>query len=130
MTFVPIRHVQLESKALAQQLGTPKPTPRAGAARLSGHDRARDRPVERGLNVANHFDFEHLPGRKYDLYWDPEGLLSTAPGRRDVAAGHLRRAALRRAPIAPARRNSAGSWPAVPPRAGGGLGVGTCSFPS
>ena len=27
-------------------------------------------------NVANHFDFEHLPGRKYDLFWDPEGWLN------------------------------------------------------
>ena len=32
-----------------------------------------------GLNVSNHFDFEHLPGKKYDLYWDPEGILSTLP---------------------------------------------------
>ena len=32
-----------------------------------------------GYNVANHFDFEHLPARKYDLFWDPEGLLSTIP---------------------------------------------------
>ncbi len=32
-----------------------------------------------GYNVANHFDFEHLGGRMYDTYWDPEGLLSTIP---------------------------------------------------
>ena len=34
---------------------------------------------EPGYNVANHFDFRHLPGRKYDLFWDPEGFLSTLP---------------------------------------------------
>ena len=34
---------------------------------------------EPGYNVANHFDFEHLPARKYDLFWDPEGFLSTLP---------------------------------------------------
>ncbi len=34
---------------------------------------------EMGYNVACHFDFEHLPARKYDLFWDPEGLLSTLP---------------------------------------------------
>jgi predicted acyltransferase len=34
---------------------------------------------EMGYNVANHFDFEHLPARKYDVFWDPEGLLSTIP---------------------------------------------------
>jgi predicted acyltransferase len=32
-----------------------------------------------GYNLANHFDFEHLPGKKYDLFWDPEGILSTIP---------------------------------------------------
>ena len=34
---------------------------------------------EMGYNVANHFDFEHLPGRRWDTYWDPEGFLSTIP---------------------------------------------------
>jgi predicted acyltransferase len=32
-----------------------------------------------GYNVANHLDFKYLGGRKYDTYWDPEGLLSTMP---------------------------------------------------
>jgi predicted acyltransferase len=32
-----------------------------------------------GYNLANHLDFEHLGGYKYDTYWDPEGLLSTLP---------------------------------------------------
>jgi predicted acyltransferase len=34
---------------------------------------------EPGLNLANHFDFQHLPGKKWDVYWDPEGILSTIP---------------------------------------------------
>lgn len=34
---------------------------------------------EMGYNIANHFDFEHLPARRYDIFWDPEGLLSTIP---------------------------------------------------
>jgi predicted acyltransferase len=34
---------------------------------------------EMGYNVSNHFDFMHLPGRKWDTYWDPEGILSTMP---------------------------------------------------
>jgi predicted acyltransferase len=34
---------------------------------------------EPGYNVANHFDFEHLAGRKYDLFYDPEGFVSTLP---------------------------------------------------
>src|ERR1039457_270292 len=32
-----------------------------------------------GYNVACHFDFEYLPARRYDIFWDPEGLLSTLP---------------------------------------------------
>lgn len=34
---------------------------------------------EPGYNVVNHFDFQHLPGRKWDTYYDPEGILSTFP---------------------------------------------------
>ena len=34
---------------------------------------------DRGYNVANHFDFKYLPGRKYDNFFDPEGFLSTMP---------------------------------------------------
>ena len=34
---------------------------------------------EAGYNVSDHFDFEHLPGKKYDLFFDPEGFLSTIP---------------------------------------------------
>ena len=32
-----------------------------------------------GLNLANHIDFQYLPGRKYDVFFDPEGYLSTIP---------------------------------------------------
>jgi len=32
-----------------------------------------------GYNVVNHFDFKYLPARKYDIFWDPEGILSTIP---------------------------------------------------
>src|SRR5438046_4257605 len=34
---------------------------------------------DKGMNLANHLDFQYLPGRKYDVFWDPEGLLSTLP---------------------------------------------------
>jgi predicted acyltransferase len=32
-----------------------------------------------GANLANHFDFQFLPGKLHNTYWDPEGLLSTFP---------------------------------------------------
>jgi len=41
---------------------------------------------EMGYNVANHFDFVHLPARKYDIFWDPEGILSNIPA---IATGLL-----------------------------------------
>ena len=99
MTFVPIRDIQL-TKAnlahLAEKGGD------SAAAALFKDDRnpsaAKDSPawVEaekmfhattnrvsarfgRGFNLANHIDFQYLPGRKYDMFFDPEGLLSTLP---------------------------------------------------
>jgi len=35
--------------------------------------------AEPGYNYVNHFDFRFLPGRLYDGYSDPEGILSTIP---------------------------------------------------
>jgi len=78
MTFVPIRDIALDKDAMIARFG-PKPSVAqvqqafdATTARVTGR-------YEPGLNVSNHFDFEHLPGRKYDVYWDPEGILSTIP---------------------------------------------------
>src|SRR5207244_4550977 len=36
-------------------------------------------PIYIGYNLADHLDFQYLPGRKYDTFFDPEGLLSTIP---------------------------------------------------
>lgn len=78
LAWVPTRDIQLEKAAmqkLAQERGVSDP--RAlfyGTTNwVTGH-------YEHGLNVANHFDFMYLPGRKYDgNYFDPEGYLSTFP---------------------------------------------------
>ena len=43
---------------------------------------------EPGLNVANHFDFKYLPGKKWDVYWDPEGI-STLPAIATCLLGGL-----------------------------------------
>lgn len=79
MTFIPIRDLPLDNAALAGRLGTAKPTL---AQVQQAYDATTARVIGRydpGLNVSNHFDFEHLPGRKYDIYWDPEGIISTLP---------------------------------------------------
>lgn len=79
MTFVPIRDVQLEKSALVTRLGVEKPSLEqvqrlydATTARVAGK-------FEMGYNLSNHLDFSYLGGRRYDTYWDPEGLLSTLP---------------------------------------------------
>jgi predicted acyltransferase len=78
LAFVPIRNIQLEKtalKELAKERGAPD-DPKAlfygTTDRVTGH-------FEHGFNLPNHFDFEYLPGRKYDTYFDPEGYLSTLP---------------------------------------------------
>ncbi len=95
MTFVPVRDIALDKDAMIARFG-PKPTLEqvqqaydATTTRVTGR-------YEPGLNVSNHFDFEHLPGRKYDVYWDPEGILSTFPAIATCLFGVLSGLLLRR----------------------------------
>ncbi|HEX3626483.1 MAG TPA: DUF5009 domain-containing protein [Verrucomicrobiae bacterium] len=103
MKYIPIRDIQMKPDALAQlaqQQGKPqlagqfhaihdydnnpsavKNSPVMAAARemyLSTTNMVKGK-YEMGYNVCNHYDFEHLPGRLYNSFWDPEGLLSTIP---------------------------------------------------
>ena len=104
MNFIPIRDIQLEKTNLAilsEQAGDAKSSKlfrESGNAASINPSAIKDSPAwaaaetmyaattnrvtgkfDPGLNVANHFDFEHLPARKYDLFFDPEGILSTIP---------------------------------------------------
>ena len=79
LTFVPIRDVAMERAAVPAKLGVAKPTLEQAqhlyfstTARVTG-------AYDAGRNLTNHLDFEYLGGRKYDVYWDPEGMLSTGP---------------------------------------------------
>jgi predicted acyltransferase len=78
MSFVPIRDIQLEKSSLerlAQQRGVPFDPQQlfyATTNRVTGH-------FEHGFDLSDHIDFQYLPGRKYDTYFDPEGFLSTLP---------------------------------------------------
>jgi predicted acyltransferase len=99
MTLVPIRDIALDKDAMIARFG-PKPTLEqvqqaydATTARVTGR-------FESGLNVSNHFDFEHLPGRRYDVYWDPEGILSTLPAVASCLLGVLAGILLRRSDLA------------------------------
>jgi predicted acyltransferase len=77
MTFVPIRNIQLEKTALQELskktgIDDPHVLFNNTTDRVTGH-------FEHGFNLANHFDFQYLPGKKYDTYFDPEGYLSNIP---------------------------------------------------
>jgi len=34
---------------------------------------------DKGYNLSDHIDFQYLPGKKWDTFFDPEGFLSTMP---------------------------------------------------
>jgi predicted acyltransferase len=99
MTFIPIRDITLTGKSLARQAeaaddadtaalfrdkeaGNPsaiKNNPAWAAAEkmfyaTTGRVTGR---YEMGRNLADHLDFQFLPGKKYEVYADPEGLLSS-----------------------------------------------------
>jgi predicted acyltransferase len=99
MTFTPIRNIQLtksnlahlaekegdmKTAALFNEEGNPsavKDSPAWAAAEKMFHattNRVTGK-FDPGLNLVNHIDFEYLGGRKYDTFFDPEGLLSTFP---------------------------------------------------
>ena len=77
MARVPIRDIQLSTEGLA------KASERSGETNAMKLYLSTKETVigqyEPGLNVANHFDFLYLPGKLYDKYYDPEGVLSTIP---------------------------------------------------
>ena len=104
MTFIPIRDIQLEKHKLAdmaEQAGdsglaasfrdaSPGSNTNPSVVKNSPVWAATERmylnttnrvsgKFDMGYNLANHYDFEHLPGKKWDLFWDPEGILSTIP---------------------------------------------------
>ncbi len=104
LMFVPIRDIQLEKTnlaALAEQSGDAKsarlfreagnaspvnpsaikasPTWAAAEQMYAATTNRVTGKFDAGYNLVNHFDFEHLPARKYDLFFDPEGMLSTIP---------------------------------------------------
>jgi predicted acyltransferase len=99
LALVPIRNIQLEKSNLARLAEQAGDSQAAALLKEAGNPSAvKDSPAwaaarkmfqatthrvtgkfEKGLNLSNHLDFQFLPGRKYDNFWDPEGLLSTMP---------------------------------------------------
>lgn len=81
MTFVPIRDIQLNKEVLAPLAKEAGATNNLAFARTTFENTTAitSGKFAPGYNVANHFDFQYLPGKKYDTYWDPEGVISTIP---------------------------------------------------
>jgi predicted acyltransferase len=99
MTLTPVRDIQLTKSALAQHAERAGDAQTAALFKEQGNPSAEKSSLawaaaermfyattnrvsgrfDKGLNLANHLDFEYLPGRKYDVFFDPEGYLSTIP---------------------------------------------------
>jgi predicted acyltransferase len=101
MTFVPIRDIKLTRSNIARL------AEEAGDMRTADYFRDRESPnpsivknspawaaterlfygttnwvqgkFDKGHDLADHIDFQYLPGKKYDTFFDPEGFLSTIP---------------------------------------------------
>ena len=104
LALVPIRDIQLDKTALAARLGDAKPTLEqvqaafdATTTRVTGH-------YEPGFNLTNHLDFQYLPGRKYDTYYDPEGYLSTLPAIATCLIGVFAGLLMRRTDLGDAKK--------------------------
>jgi predicted acyltransferase len=101
LAWVPIRDIQLDKTALATRLGKAKPTlPEVQAAFDATTARVTGK-YDPGYNLTNHLDFQYLPGRKYDTYYDPEGYLSTLPAVVTCLLGVFAGLLLRRPDLEP-----------------------------
>jgi predicted acyltransferase len=99
LAWVPIRDLRLDPAALAAHLGKAKPTlPEVRAAFDATTARVTGK-YDPGYNLTNHLDFQYLPGRKYDTYYDPEGYLSTLPAVVTCLLGVFAGLLLRRADL-------------------------------
>ena len=101
MTFVPIRDIQLEQHnlaRLAEQSGDAATTALFNDPKFGNPSKVKNSPVmaaakkmfyattnwtagkfEPGHNLADHLDFQYLPGMKYEVFAEAEGYLSTLP---------------------------------------------------
>jgi predicted acyltransferase len=102
LAWVPIRAIPLTPTAVQEGMARTGTTNVqqlywSTTQRISGQ-------YEPGLNVVNHFDFEHLPGKKYDIYYDPEGILSTFPAIATCLLGVFAGTLLRQVSLKPSQR--------------------------
>jgi predicted acyltransferase len=101
MTFIPIRDIQLTRPniaRLAEQAGDTETAAYFSDRHSPNPSTVKDSPAwaatqklfygtttyvrgkyDPGYNLSDHLDFQYLPGKKWDTFYDPEGYLSTLP---------------------------------------------------
>jgi predicted acyltransferase len=99
LSFVPFPDVRLTKESLdplIAQVGSddPKTVLSQVTTTTKGH-------FEKGYNLANYLDYRYLPGKKYDTYFDPEGMLSMVPAVASALLGVLAGLLLRQSEMKP-----------------------------
>jgi len=126
MTFIPIRDIQLTKDSLARLAEGAGDAKTAALLKAEGNpSMVKDSPAwaaaeklffattnrvsgkfAPGLNVSDHCDFQYLPGRKWDDFYDPEGIVSTIPAVATCLLGVFA-GLLLKAQVVPERRKIA-----------------------
>jgi predicted acyltransferase len=124
MSFTPFRDIQLTKSGLAQaaeKAGDPKT---AVLFQEGGNpSTVKDSPMweaaeklylsttntvsgkfDPGYNLSDHMDFRFLPGKKYDQFFDPEGIVSTLPAIATCLLGVFAGLLLRNASFSDTRK--------------------------
>ena len=99
LTFVPIPDVRLTKESLEPLIakaGSSEPS-----AILAQVTTTTSGKFEKGYNLVNYIDWRLLPGRKYDTYFDPEGILSMIPAIGSAMLGILAGLLLREGQMKP-----------------------------
>lgn len=100
---LPVKDIRLDRKPMQELMERTGQTNAMGLYdSVSKTVRGRAEP---GYNFVNHFDFRFLPGRLYDGYWDPEGILSTIPAVATCLLGVFAGLWLRREDVSPGARS-------------------------
>jgi predicted acyltransferase len=102
MTFVPFPDLRLEKpvvEEIAGRIGSNSPF--AIAAAVPGRIHAT---YEEGRNLCNYLDFLYLPGKKAQLYYINEGLLSTLPSIALSLFGAMAGLLLKNPRVSPSRK--------------------------
>ena len=77
LTWVPFPDIRLERanlERISREIGSADPAALTAAATETVRG-----VYQKGYNLSDYLDFRYLPGRKWDAYFDPEGILSTLP---------------------------------------------------